>query len=285
MAMQELKTRRIAFHFDDDVPFDWNPGNPAVGNATNYGAVIAPAFERYFVKVTRDALRLVDDPEVVRNAQQFCAQEGTHSRHHRSHMAVLLKRYPGLQQALDEVEASYDRLYEERDLEFHLAYMAVLEGWFGPLAILFVDNREVLFGRSDPRIASFVLWHLIEEFEHRSSAHALYRALVPSQGPLLKAVPSVVRHIAQLRRIVLDAFLEHVPEADNPSRGSVDGLMKDVRRGDQLRFYGRLLAALLPGHDPARLPEPSWASRWFRDEEAGRDMTLYFPAPQVATAG
>jgi len=275
--MQELKTRRIAFHFDEDVPFDWNPGNPAVGNATNYGAVIAPAFERYFVKATRDAIRLVDDPEVARNAQQFCAQEGTHSRHHRAHMAVLLSRYPGLQGALDAVEASYDRLYEERDLEFHLAYMAVLEGWFGPLAVLFVENREALFGQSDPRIASFVLWHLIEEFEHRSSAHALYHALVPSPWPLLRAVPAVVRHIAELRRIVLDGFLEHVPVEENPSRGSVGGLMRGVPLSDRARFYGRLLAALLPGHDPAELAEPSWATEWFRDEEAGQDMSLYFP--------
>ena len=277
-VLRDPEPRRLSFRFEDDIPFDWNAGNAAVGNAANYAAIIAPAFERYFLRITREALRRIDDDGVRRNAELFCAQEGLHSRQHRAHLEVLLRRYPGLQRAVDAVDASYERLHATHDLAFHLAYMAILEGWFGPLALFFVENREALFGRSDARMASFVLWHLVEEFEHRSSAHAVYHALVPSHWPLVRHIPEVVAHIAEQRRHCLDAFLEHVPEADNPSRGSVVGLLDGVPWHSTLRFLGRLVAAILPGHDPGGLAEPAWITQWFRDAEAGVDMTLYYPA-------
>lgn len=276
--MQELKTRNLAFHFDQDIPFDWNPGHPAFGNVINFAAVLAPAFERYFVRATREAMKQVTDPVLSRNLAQFCAQEGTHSKHHRAHMALLVERYPGLRETVDAVDATYDDLFATRSLEFHLAYMAILEGWFPPIAVLVVENREALLGRSDPRIASFVLWHLIEEFEHRTSAHDLYKAIVPTHRPILEHLPTMVRHIADIRAVVLAGFHAHVPVEDNPTRGYVDTLLDGVPLRDRLRFVRQVFASLLPGYDPMSLREPAFATEWFRLEREGRDMTRVFPA-------
>lgn len=275
--MKTLKNRKIDFRFDDDIPFDWNPGNTGVGNVVNYASMIAPAFEKYFIRVTRQALPMIKSPEVLANAKEFCAQEGTHARHHNAHMGMLIRKYSGLEAAQKKVAASYDRIFEERNLEFHAAYMINLEDWFGPVALLAIDHRDALFGAGDPRISSFMLWHLIEEFEHRSSAHAIYHELVPSPWPRLRHLPAVIGHIIEVRQYVLDGFLEHVPIEDNPTRASLSGLVDGVSWRCRLKFLARMLAALAPSYEPTDLQEPEWATQWFRDEEDGQDMSCYFP--------
>jgi hypothetical protein len=167
--MKTLKNRKIDFRFDDDIPFDWNPGNTGVGNVVNYASMIAPAFEKYFIRVTRQALPMIKSPEVLANAKEFCAQEGTHARHHNAHMGMLIRKYSGLEAAQKKVAASYDRIFEERNLEFHAAYMINLEH------VPIEDNptRASLSGLVDG-----VSWHYRLKFLARMLA-----ALAPSYEP------------------------------------------------------------------------------------------------------
>lgn len=273
-----LNVRKIRFRFDEDIAFQWNPGNPACGNLVNIMTFIAPAFERYFIRALRDAKRTIEDPALLQEIELFCQQEGQHAKAHFDHLALLINKYPGLATTRKQVIASYNQLFEDYDLKFHMAYMANLELLFAPLANFMVRNREIMFGDSDPRIASFVLWHLIEEFEHRSVAIRVYDQLFDDWRYRFKVEFRMLRHLwSEVGGIVRDGLLEHVP-ADHNSISHV--ATAAVLRGasGRLRFLLHCLDTLRPGHDPYGLTEPDWIGQWRQHENEGVDMSAYYPA-------
>ncbi len=40
-----------------------------------------------------------------------------------------------------------------------------------------INERETLFGGADPVVASLVLWHMVEETEHKSVAFDVFQAV------------------------------------------------------------------------------------------------------------
>jgi predicted metal-dependent hydrolase len=276
--MSALKVRKIDFQFDDDIAFQWNPGNPYWGNFVNYATVIAPAFERYFIKATREAMPLIKSNAVRQDAEVFCAQEAQHSRHHLAHLKMLTNKYPELEQIRQEVLASYEALFENESLEFHLAYAAVIELWFGPLAKYVIENRDKLFVESDQRIASFIMWHLVEEFEHRNCAIDIFNDVVGRYPYRLRAAPKVVKHMFDIDRIVRAGFKQYIPQqAGTVGPSESLGFLKDIPLLANAKLLYELSCTLLPYHKPDNISQPDWVSQWFEDEEAGVDMRRYYP--------
>jgi len=273
-----LVVRDIDFRFDDSIPFHWNPGNPCWGNLVNFITLIAPAFERYAIRATRAALPLIRDPAVRRDAELFCRQEAQHARHHIAHMALLLRQHPGLGDVVGAINASFEAMYRREPLRYHLAYVATVELCFGPLAAFFIDNRRVLFVDADPRIAAFILWHLVEEFEHRNSAIDIFNDVVGRHGYRLSTLPAVARQLAAIERIAREGFNRVVPAGPGGvAAGDVRSALAAIPRRRQLGLLCRLAATLLPGHRPERLPQPEWVTRWFAEQAAGVDMARHYP--------
>jgi predicted metal-dependent hydrolase len=280
--MSELTVRNIDFRFEDDIAFQWNPGSPACGNVSNIMTFIAPAFERYFIRSLREAMPLITDEQLKVDVDLFCKQEGQHSKHHFSHLALLMKRYPELEGTRKQVMASYDRLLEENDLKFHMAYMANLELLFAPVAQFLVRNLETLFGQSDQRIASFILWHLIEEFEHRSVAIRVYDHLYGDYFYRLKTEWVLIRHLwSDVGATVRDGLLQLVPPGHNSiPHHKTSGIFKGTK--GRLAFIWHCLDTMLPNHDPYSIMEPEWVTQWFEDDRAGVDMTVYYPSKPLS---
>ena len=65
--MTALKIRRLPWRFGADTPFQWNPANPAFGLGMNTLSFLGPPFERYIVLAVREAMRVIEDPEVMRD--------------------------------------------------------------------------------------------------------------------------------------------------------------------------------------------------------------------------
>ena len=61
-----------------------------------------------------------------------------------------------------------------------LAYTAGFETMTIGVTDWLIKGRRKLFAGADPRVVSFVLWHMVEETEHKSVAIDVYRALFPS---------------------------------------------------------------------------------------------------------
>jgi predicted metal-dependent hydrolase len=96
-----------------------------------------------------------------------------------------------------------------------LAYIADLEATFTPTFKFLLDNEDKLFRPGDDRVASLLLWHFVEEVEHRSSALIIYNAVVHRYTYRLRVLPAVIRHIMRtLVPLYIDGMNKHVPAED-----------------------------------------------------------------------
>lgn len=274
-----LKVRSIDFQFPDDMAWNWNPGNPDWGNAGMFFCLTAPGFERYFIKAIRQAIPQIANPEVAREADLFCRQEGLHSKHHQAHIAMLARKYPDIRQLMDDVILSYDTLYQRESLAFHLAYAAVVEATFSPLTAFVVENRHHLFKDADPRMASFLMWHLMEEYEHRSSALNIYNEVVGSYWYRLRMAPRIIRHLLEVVRMIEARCNACVPLAELGRPMSCDEMsfLGEIPLRSRLKALWDLSLTLLPFHNPDRVRPPAWVEQWFKAESDGVDMRSYYP--------
>ena len=200
--MTTLEVRRPKFDFTGDIPWEWNPANPQFSFFMNATSMIAICFEQFLVAAVQEAKPLINDPEVAAEATAFLRQDAQHSSTHRKHVAALIKRYPGLQQTFDAAMASFDDVTNTTPLKFRLAYIADLEATFTPSFKMMLDNEATLFRPGDDRVASLLLWHFVEEVEHRSSALVIFDAAVGDSWYRIRALPRIFRHLIAVTRII-----------------------------------------------------------------------------------
>ncbi|OBG88364.1 hypothetical protein A5699_17450 [Mycobacterium sp. E802] len=304
--MTDVTFRKMRFDIDKSIPFQWNPANPASGVQANMISFMAVGFERYIVLAVREALKTMTDPDLREEAEVFIAQEAQHTAAHRKHVNAMIARHPGLQQVLDDVNASYEELYDSRPLKFHLAYVASLEATFPPLFTFMIEQRERLF-HGDSRIASLFLWHYIEEIEHRSSAELIFDGVVGDRFYRLRTLRTSMAHISSLAQLIADGFCAHVPaEAIGvPVDAATKTIWKDEfvarapflrrRAGSRapsiyagiptrrlLKLVGGLVRSQLPNHHTATVAVPPWYHTWMTSYYAGEDMAHYYGTTAVA---
>jgi predicted metal-dependent hydrolase len=297
--MTHLKIRRPPFPIDGSVPFQWQPVNPSFGLFGNTFTFLAIAFERYIVAATREAMPRITDAAVAEEADAFLRQEAQHARAHRLHANAMIARHPGLAETFAAANAAYDDLLAHEDVEFHLAYIANLEATFTPLFKMVFDNRRQLFEGGDERVGTLLLWHFVEEIEHRSSALLIHHHVTPDRWYRIRKARKVFDHVAGIYKLILDGFEKHVPLADRhiPTTdvgpkglwlGELSGRLSTLRRqggrasmlshvpGRDLRtMVWHLARSQTPRHDPAREPLPTWVDEWHKAYDSGADVTTY----------
>jgi predicted metal-dependent hydrolase len=299
--MTELQVRRPKFDFSGDVPFLWNPANPAFSMFMNATSMIAICFEQMIVTAVQEAKLLIIDPAVAAEATAFLRQEAQHSSSHRKHVSALTKRYPGLQQTVDDSLAMYDELGETTPLKFRLAYVADLEATFTPTFKMFLDNEATLFRPGDDRVASLLLWHFVEEVEHRSSALTIYDAVIGDKWYRIRALPGLVKHLLHVMAVIADGINAHVPWEDRrvdartllPTFGFRHTLSRRlsaappgeagpafaaVPRKQLLAAASGVLLSQTPYHDPAHQSLPAFADEWFERWDSGADVVHWYTA-------
>ena len=230
----------------------------------------------------QDAEKVLTDPEAIEEARDFRAQEGLHSLVHRSHVKALVKRYPGLQRAVDVGIELYDQLYAERDLQYHLAYVGGLESTFTPIFKLFFENLEPLYAKGDAQVVSMFLWHFSEEIEHRNSGMKVYKAL---PGPYFYRV----RRFAEFLRpslLVVNAitaeFHKVFPELTRDELTKISSTPLPLL--GTLRAVWGALRSQMPWHDHRREPLPAYYFEWMDRYDRGDDMTLVYGVDKAAMA-
>ncbi len=303
--MTDLKIRKMDFAFEDyDVPFLWNETNPAWSSMTNAISFLAIGFEKMIVKACMQAKPLFTDPEVAAESDAFMRQEGQHSTAHRQHVKALIKRYPGLQETIDDVIAEFDKLTAEKSLEYRLAYTADLEATFTPVFKLMLDNEATLFAPGDDRVASLFIWHFVEEVEHRSSGLIIFNSLVGSDLYRMRMAPLIFRHVMKVIRIASAGFNKHVPKEDRqidamamfasyriekrlrsllpvrrlPDEGPMTRGFDNLPMREQLTALGGVFRSQMPRHNPAHEKLPVMADQWFRRFDEGYDVTRWYTA-------
>lgn len=304
--MTDLVIRKIAWDFDETVPFLWQPANPNFGMFCNVFTFIAVPFERYLIKaLSQGQARFDESPDIAAEADGFLRQEAQHASAHRKHMTALISQYPGLEKAYEDATRCFDDLIAAHPVEFHAAYVANLEATFTPLFKVILDNRDSLFVGSDPRVAALMAWHFVEEIEHRSSGLILYRHLGTDPWYRVRHVRATFRHIGEVAAEIARTVDAVVPVADRVV--SAEELMSVALLVDEFKYRGpggrrraarrsgpptlfgavptsdlakmvwRLALSQMPNHNPARQPLPDWADTWMSEYARGTDMTAFTP--------
>ncbi|MDJ0395016.1 metal-dependent hydrolase [Rhodococcus sp. G-MC3] len=301
--MTDLQPRKMDFGFqDEDVPFLWNPQNPAWSSMSNAVSFLAIGFEKMIVKAIIQSKASMTDPRIAEEATAFMRQEGHHSTAHRQHVKALIKQYPGLQNTLDAVLGEYDLLTEATPLNYRLAYTADLEATFTPVFKLMLDNEVTLFAPGDDRVASLFLWHFVEEVEHRSSALIIFDALVGSEIYRMRMAPSIFAHVMKVIRIACAGFNQHVPLEDRKvdslsmfashrgkqklltffapylSKGTMPRAFDGLPRSEQFAALSGAFRSQMPRHKPQHEKLPVLAGEWFKRYDEGYDCTRWYTA-------
>lgn len=181
-----LTVRRISFDYpSDDLPKHYVGGDLVMSHIVSILSALFPEGEDYFVRSVRHHRDQIDDPELKKQVGGFIGQEAIHGREHRAFNERL--------QALGYPTRRVDR-YVGRRLRFdekispprvRLAVTAALEHYTATLAEVLLGDERARAMLDVDEVRSLLLWHAIEESEHKAVAFDVYQAV--SGNPKLRA--------------------------------------------------------------------------------------------------
>ena len=257
--------RRIPFRFPDEIDPIWHPTHHEWSHMINGVSMTMPYLEPYLIATLREGAKQIDDPDVLAEIKAFCAQEGQHYRAHRRYNELLKQHYPVLAELEEQMAAGWKKLATERSLAYRLAYSAGFESMTLGVTKWLVEDRRKLFGGSNSQVASFALWHMVEEVEHKRVAYDAYQAAVGNDWHRAFGVLSGSLHVFWWSRACCIAMLK----ADGKWRDPRSRLKLWRRTGE---FFAAVipfaLRAMKPGHDPRDEPDPEWVTEWLSGFEA-----------------
>jgi predicted metal-dependent hydrolase len=276
-----LVTRKIPFEFPDDLEPLWIPSNPELSAMMNGGSLVMPYLEPFLIRTMREAINQIDDEDLRAEAAGFMSQEGQHYRAHRRFNDLLKeKRYPELEDVEEQMVESYSAL-SKRSLATRMAYTAGFEAMTLGVTKWIIEERVKLFTGSDSRVASFVLWHMVEETEHKRVAFDIYKALYPTG---FKAY--WIRMIGAFHGAIdVMKFSRRAYKVMLKKEGLWSQLKSRLRLASNITRFLTYVApfmfrAAMPWHNPRSEKDPQWVTDWI----AGYTSSDHEVAPLIDTS-
>jgi uncharacterized protein len=261
-----LRVRKVQFAYPDDLEAHWNRARPEWSQVVNASSLLMPYLEPFLIDAVREAIPQLEDPALREEARAYLGQEAHHFKQHRRLNDLLLVRgYESLRAYEQTLVDDYEML-RQRPLAFRLAYAAGFETMALAIGHMLVRHRTYLFRNADPAVSSLVLWHFVEEVEHKRAAFDVYQAVVGSYPQRLRGLVYGMWHTLRRTRQAYIALLRQ------------DGLWGRWRTRVALKALmfriaaacgPRILESALPWHDPGRVPDPPWMQEWVALYERG----------------
>jgi uncharacterized protein len=177
VPVRDVRTRRIGFDYPTgSLSRHYVDGDLIMSHVVAVLSAMFPEGEDFFVRAVRRHAEQVDDPQLQVQVRGFIGQEVTHGREHRT----LNERLQQMGYPTRRVDRSTKRglaLYERfAPPMVPLAMTAALEHYTATLAetLLTSERAQALLGDSEVR--SMLLWHALEESEHKAVAFDVFRA-------------------------------------------------------------------------------------------------------------
>mgnify|MGYP000140757380 CR=1 FL=1 len=144
-----------------------------------------PGGEGEFIETVRLFRDQIEDKDLKAQIKGFIGQEGHHSYQHKQFNVALQKL--GFDAVRLEKIFDQELAHTIKDLsaEERLAFTVCFEHQTAILAEEFLMNRDLLKGM-DETFKSLMLWHSVEEIEHKSVAFDLYMQCVGDRALLKK---------------------------------------------------------------------------------------------------
>ncbi|HJR26958.1 MAG TPA: metal-dependent hydrolase [Acidimicrobiales bacterium] len=138
---------------------------------------VFPDGEDYFVRSVAAVRDRIEDPELRRDVEGFIGQEEMHGREHR----LLNERLAELGYPTRPIGAYVRWLFRTRERvrmpTLHLGFTAALEHYTATLAETLLSEPDARAEIGHDAVRSLLLWHALEEAEHKAVAFDVFRAV------------------------------------------------------------------------------------------------------------
>ena len=188
-----IVVRRMDFSFDAVDTMDWYRDNPIL---TAFIAVLSGTFppgEQMFIESVRHFKERVTDPKLLDDVRDFTRQEAHHTNQHKLANEKLESLGWKAQKIEKRVEKAIALLNAKRSKRERLAATVCLEHITAIVAEYVLTHPKQLEGMH-PSIKYMMIWHAIEEIEHKSVAFDVYI----TTGGKRKMLYRIMRAIAVL---------------------------------------------------------------------------------------
>ncbi|MEU0784210.1 metal-dependent hydrolase [Streptomyces sp. NPDC006173] len=180
-----IAPRRVSFDWED-TPLHWIPDEPTATHVINVLHLLLPAGERWFVKVFKEALPLVRDPELLKDIKGFMGQEATHSVQHAHVLDHLAAQRLDTADFTKYVDFLFEKLLGDEPprgvpipagewLRFRLSVIAAIEQFTAVLGDWVLAAEGLDLADADEVMLDLLRWHGAEEVEHRAVAFDMYQ--------------------------------------------------------------------------------------------------------------
>ncbi|MFF0136901.1 metal-dependent hydrolase [Streptomyces sp. NPDC005227] len=180
-----IAPRRVSFDWED-TPLHWIPDEPTATHVINVLHLLLPAGERWFVKVFKEALPLVRDPELLKDVKGFMGQEATHSVQHAHVLDHLAAQRLDTADFTKYVDFLFEKLLGDEPprgvpipagewLRFRLSVIAAIEQFTAVLGDWVLAAEGLDLADADEVMLDLLRWHGAEEVEHRAVAFDMYQ--------------------------------------------------------------------------------------------------------------
>lgn len=177
--MDEFPVRALDFDISgltaDDVV--WSRSSPFFAVFINALGTHVPYFERYLIHTMNTVKHDVDDAKLRRDMVALTGQEGHHARNFIAFNGLMAQRYPKLAKLDTDAKAYFRNAAKVDSRKRKVAFTAGYETFTFLAGLIILQKYDQWMADSHPVMKALWVWHQVEEVEHGSVAHDVYRAL------------------------------------------------------------------------------------------------------------
>lgn len=192
-APGHIEVRKMDFAFSEVHDMDWYRGNPFLTAFISVLSGTFPPGEQMFIESVRSFKDKVTDPQLLEDIRDFTHQEAHHTKQHKLANEKLESLGWRAQTIERRVAKAIKLLNDKRSPRERLAATVCLEHITAIIAEYVLTHPKQMEGMH-PSIRNMMVWHAIEEIEHKSVAFDVYM----STGGSRKMLKRIMRAIAIL---------------------------------------------------------------------------------------
>jgi predicted metal-dependent hydrolase len=173
---RSIKTRRVRFDYQGTkANRHYAGGDLVLSHVVAMLSAMFPAGEDFFVQSVKHYADRIDDPELKLQVQGFIGQEVTHGREHRALNDRLQEMGYPTHRVDRMVQRDTRQAAKRLPARQQLAITAALEHFTASLAETLMTDERALAMLGDNEVRNVLLWHALEESEHKAVAFDVYR--------------------------------------------------------------------------------------------------------------
>lgn len=226
----------------------------------NGASAVIPYVEFYLNNVMNEVRTRYGaaNPGLKAELDLFIAQERNHAQYHVAfNKRLYTAGFEALKPLIEKITAELTALRKQRSLAFNTAYCAGFENAATFSSKYLLDECDADFAGADAGGANLFLWHVAEEFEHRSVCHDTLMTVSGSYFMRVSGVVYAFWHInhcfARAAAIIFDVYRKDMTAAERKASARI---VRRIKRRQTLHTFPRILSLLNPFFDPAKL-QPS----------------------------